>query len=240
MSTSSSAPSRAEVLRGAEASRVSLARIDADLRLSPYASDDFADPRLVDPALAAAFDEAVAVATARGREEGYARGYAEGLKSAERERRVALEQEIALMRDAEAARNLQLQHAVAVLSEAATAAGERQVAALAGVEDLLLNAAFDLATTLLGRELEAIDAPVRDAVRRALAVLPGDVPISLYLHPIDRDSLSDVDSLLAGRPVRIFADSEVEPGSCVAEAGTRHVDASLSAAIDRVRQVLSP
>lgn len=213
--------------------------MDADLRLSPYVSDTVADPRLVDPALAKAFDDAVTAATARACEEGFARGYAEGLESAEREKQASLEQEMALMREAEQSREHKLQHAVAILDQAAVAAGERQAFALSGAEELLLGAALDLATTLLGRELEVVDAPVRDAVRRALTVLPSDVPLTLYVHPLDRAALHDVDDLLDTRATHIVADPEVEPGSCVADAGPSHVDAGLSAALERVKQVLA-
>lgn len=213
--------------------------MDADLRLSPYVSDSIADPRLVDPALAKAFDDAVAAASARAREEGFARGYTEGLESAEREKREVLEQELARMREAEQARELEMQNALAILGQAAAAAGERQALSMAGAEELLLGAALDLATTLLGRELEVVDAPVRDAVRRALTVLPADVPITLYVHPLDRAALHDVDDLLDTRAVRIVADPEVEPGSCVADGGPSHVEAGLSAAIERVKQVLA-
>lgn len=239
MSTSTSAPGRTVILRGSLATNASLARMDADLRDSPYIADGFADARLVDPTLAKVFEDAVEAARAQAREEGFAQGYRDGLAAAEQEKAAALDRELAALKMAEAARQQVVQRAVAVLDAAAAEYAARQAAALHDVEDFVLNAAFDLATTLLGRELEISDAPVRDAVRRALAVLPGDVPVTLVVHPLDLAALGDVDVVSEGHSVRVVSDPDVEPGSCIADGGATHVDASLSAAIERVRQVLA-
>jgi flagellar assembly protein FliH len=239
MSSLISAPNRSVILRGSLATKASPARMDADLRDSPYIVDDFADARLVDPTLAKAFDDAVERARAQARDEGFAQGYRDGLAAAEREKAAALDRELAALETAEAERQQQLRRTLSVLDAAATEYATRQASALHDVEDFVLNAAFDLATTLLGRELEIADAPVRDAVRRALAVLPGDVPVTLVVHPLDLAALADVGALAEGHSVRLVSDLDVEPGSCIADGGATHVDASLSAAIERVRQVLS-
>jgi flagellar assembly protein FliH len=237
---SSSSATAPLILRGAAAAQVNLACLDADLRTSPYACHGLADPRLVDPTLVKAIDDAAATACAQAREEGFARGHAEGLVAAETECRTAMEQEIAAMHLAEAERQESLRRALATLDAAGEALARRQVAALPEVEDLLLETAFRLATALLGRELSLADSPVRDAVRRALAVLPADMPVSVTVHPSDVAALDEVgDDLTAGRLVRIETDPDVEPGSCWADGGFRHVEASLSAALERVRQVLA-
>jgi len=239
-SSSSSGGTRTAILRGPAATHVNLARIDADLRHNPYATATFADPRLVDPVLAKAIEDAVVTARAEAHEEGFAQGYAEGLELAGREKSSVLDYEVGRVREAEAAREQAVQEALERLDDAAKVLAAKQATALGGVEDLLLGAAFDLATTLLGRELELTDSPVYDALRRALAVLPADVPVSVAVHPLDLASLGDLETLTNGRQVRIVTDPDIEPGSCIADGGPSHVDASLAAAIDRVRQVLAP
>ena len=228
------------ILRGPAAAQVNAACLDADLRTSPYARHGVADARLVDPALVKVVDEAVVAATARAREEGFARGHADGMAAAEEQTRQAIERERRAMHAAEAARQRSLQSALATLNAAGAALAERQATALSGVEDLLLDAAFQLAGALLGHELRQLDSPVRDAVRRALAVLPGDVPVTVTVHPDDAAALAEMDDgMAAGRVVRITTDPTIEPGSCCADGGFCHVEASLSAALERVRQVLS-
>lgn len=239
-SSLNSAPTRGAILRGTAATHASLARMDADLREHPYATGRSADPRLVDPVLAKAFDDVVSAAREQAHSDGFAQGYAEGLELAGREKSSVLDYEIARVREAESIRDQALQRGLTALEEAANAFASRQATALSGMEDLLVRAAFDLATTLLGRELELANSPVYDAIRRALAVLPADVPATLSLNPVDVDALGAVGEISGGRSVRIVADPDVEPGSCVADGGSTHVDASLAAAIERVREVLEP
>lgn len=236
----SSAPARAAILRGSAATHASLARMDADLRDHPYATSFSADPRLVDPLLAKAFDEAVTVAREQAHNDGFAAGYAEGLELAGREKSSVLDYEVARVREAESFRDQALQRGLTALEEAAEAFAARQATALSGMEDVVLRAAFDLATTLLGRELELATTPVYDAIRRALTVLPGDIAATVNLNPIDVEALGDLSEISGGRPLRIVANPGVEPGSCIVDGGSTHVDASLGAAIERVREVLAP
>jgi flagellar assembly protein FliH len=240
MSSSTSAPVRSEILRGKSATHVSLARLDADLRENPYAAGGLVDPRLVDPTLEKAFDVAVESARAEARAEGREQGYRAGLAAAQREKEIALDNELAALRHAEQQRRGALDRVITMLDDAASTLAAQHATALHDVEELVMNAAFDLATTLLGRELEIATAPVRDAIRRALTVLPGDVPITLTVHPVDVAALGDLTDITAGRVVRVVTDADVEPGSCLADGGATHVDASLAAAIERVRQVLEP
>jgi flagellar assembly protein FliH len=238
MSLSTSAPARSAILRGESATQVSLARLDADLRRNPYAAGGLADPRLVDPILEKAFEDAVEAARAEARAQGLQQGYEEGLATAQHEKELALDNELAVLRQAEQQRREAVERVITMLDDAAAALAAQHATALHDVEDLVMNAAFDLATTMLGRELEIAPAPVRDSIRRALTVLPGDVPITVTVHPVDVAALGDLADITAGRVVRIVTDADVEPGSCLADGGATHVDASLAAAIERVRQVL--
>lgn len=239
MSSSTSARARTPILRGSSANQVSLARMDVELRTNPFGDGRF-DARLVDPTLARAVEEAAEEARTQGHREGYAAGHAEGLVAARRETEAARAELERQVEAAEAARQESVERAVNALNEAAAGFARRQAVQLGDVETLLLEAAYDLATVLVGRELESVGAPVRDAARRALRMVPDDGPVTLYVHPVDVDTLGGPDELDAGRHVRVVADPDVEPGSCVADAGPTHVDAGLQAALQRVREVLTP
>jgi flagellar assembly protein FliH len=231
---------RTTILRGGGTAIISPARMDSDLLGSQYTLGHRADARLVDPSLAQAFDEASAIAREQARLEGFEIGYAEGVARAaeeaqqaadvERDRAMLVEQRMQAMVDSSAA----------VLMRSAEELALRQAANLGDVEDLLLDAAYDLATVLVGRELQSVSEPVRDAIRRALTMVPDDGSVTVFVHPVDLENLAAIEDFAPGRPIRIAADPNVEPGSCTVNVGATHVDASLGAALARVREVLEP
>jgi len=228
------------VLRGAVAADAMKARIDADLRANPFAEFSRIDARLVDPRLARELEEAMANGEARGHTDGYERGYAEGLAAGQAAAAEQLAREMAVTHEREQARADAVMQALTALQAAARELGTREASAMSGVEDLLLGAAYDLATTLLGRELQEIGAPARDAVRRALAMLPEDVTVTLFLHPVDIATIGELTDLSTAHTIRLVPDPNIEPGSCAADAGATHVDASLSAALVRAQEALAP
>jgi flagellar assembly protein FliH len=238
-SSNSAAPPRTAILRGFDASTVTLARMDADLHDSPFGEVGRFDARFVDPTLAKAFDEASREARELARIEGFAAGHAEGFEAGRRDNDVIFQLEQAATKSTEAAQQQAAAAAVAALLDAAKAYEVRQVMGLDDVEDLLLSAAYDLATTLLGRELESSQPPVRDAVRRALTMLPDDGVITVFAHPVDAAALTDIAGISPDRTIRIVADPDIEPGSCVAESGRTHVNASLANALRRVQEALT-
>ncbi len=61
----------------------------------------------------------------------------------------------------------------------------------------------------------------------------------MRVHPDDVATLPDLSGALAGGSVTVVADPTVEPGGCLAEAGDRTVDARLSTALERLREVLA-
>jgi flagellar assembly protein FliH len=179
---------------------------------------------------------------ARLREEarraGWAAGHAEGL--------VAAEQVVAAAeRAAEerlAAVQVRWERRLASATAAMGAAAERLDATAAPVVDELRDSILDsvivLVGDLLGRELAMASAPGLDALQRALTLCPDDVPVVVRLHP---DDLAEVPAeALDGLPesVTVRGDDTVERAGALAEAGTQRVDAQLSAALERVRQVL--
>ncbi|MBX6371435.1 MAG: flagellar assembly protein FliH [Acidothermus sp.] len=215
------------------------ARLDYDLISASSAGVRRADPRLVDPHLARAFEEAVCEAREEARREGYADGYAAGERAARADMEQELQRRVAAASEALAEKERELARAAELLGEATRRLAERVSSELAGLEDVIVRAAYLLAETLLGRELQLADAPVCEAVRRALAVIPADVPAIVRCHPDDVSRLRDLDALgAADRRVVVVPDSQVEPGSCTVDAGATHVDAALGAALVRVRRVL--
>jgi flagellar assembly protein FliH len=84
---------------------------------------------------------------------------------------------------------------------------------------------------------------VRDVVRRAAAAAPSGAVVTLQLHPSDAAALTDAHADLStavGRAVEVRADASVPAGSARAAHGATRVDASLAAAVARVREVLAP
>ncbi|MCL6550431.1 MAG: hypothetical protein K6T37_05395 [Acidothermus cellulolyticus] len=234
MMSSSSRP--ATVLRGAAAVRP--ARLDSDLLAAAQSGLRRADPRLVDPELARAFAAAVQEAREQARRDGYADGYADGERAAHADAEHVLEQRVAAVSAQLAERRRDLEQAISALEQARAEFAARQVTELAGLEDIIVRHAYRLAETLLGRELALADAPVLEAVRRALVILPADVPAIVRCHPDDLAVIHSSSALTASHRLVIEADPTVERGSCVVDAGATHVDASLDRALARVRRVL--
>src|SRR3954452_189343 len=172
------------------------------------------------------------------RRAGWAAGHAEGL--------VAAQQVVAAAERAGeerlAAVQARWERRLASATAAMGAAAERLDAAAApGVDELhdsILDSIVVLVGDLLGRELAMASSAGLDALQRALSLCPDDVPVVVRLHP---DDLAEVPAdALAGLPasVTVRGDDTVERAGAVAEAGTQRVDAQLSAAVERVRQVL--
>jgi flagellar assembly protein FliH len=231
---------RTTILRGSGAATVSLARLDSDLLDNRYTLGHQADARLVDPSLARAFDEASAIAREQARREGFEIGYAEGVAQAvaEAEQVAAAERARALQAEERLAQ--MVENSAALLQRAAAELAGRQAANFTDVEDLLLDAAYDLATVLVGRELQSVSEPVRDAVRRALTMVPDNGSVTVFVHPVDLANLAPIEDFAPGRQIRAASDPNIEPGSCTVNVGATHVDASLAAALMRVREVLEP
>lgn len=130
-------------------------------------SNDTAFAPLAIPVLAETAQEQAALASARSR--GYATGFADG-------RRAAAEEQAAWLAAADEARALQEEQVsarIGVLAQALRAAAvelrEATVPVLAEVEDVLVEAAFELASAVVGDALGDRVAAARAAVARALS-----------------------------------------------------------------------
>ncbi|MGG5259660.1 FliH/SctL family protein [Phycicoccus avicenniae] len=125
--------------------------------------------------------------------------------------------------------------------------GRATDAAVAGltVRDVLDTAAVlavDIAEALIGHHLEVDGCAARDAVARALAEVPRGAAVVVRVHPEDAALVvEDPDALAALAPtatLEVVADPSVGRGGCLADVGDRTVDAQLSSALARVREVL--
>ena len=163
----------------------------------------------------------------RGYDEGYAAGMAEGLAAG---RAAAAAESVAALSRLEALGRS--------LAAAADELRRRQALELAGVEDALARAAVDLASAIIGRELEVSASPGADALARALALVPAGCTAVARLHPSDAVSLEATPLPDAAGALTVIADPAVEPGGCILEVGDSRIDAQLGPALDRVRAAL--
>lgn len=214
------------VLRGSLAASVTPARFDTDLRVKPG-----------QPVDSAAAMREIARAT------GYAEGWAQGQQAARIAAQAAADQAEAARKAAEAAAEQKLARAIDALGRAAAQLEQRTAPTIAMMEELILAAAVEITQALLGRELATVDGRAHDALRRALSLTPPAEPVTVRLNPEDhqtllRDEWSE-EFQVEGRTVRLLADPALQPGDAIAEAGSTTVDATLPAALERVREVLA-
>src|SRR3954471_16256487 len=171
--------------------------------------------------------------------EGYAAGHAQGMQAAaevvaEPERGAA-----ARLADVQARWERRMASAVAALGAAANRFDDASVPLSDEIRETIMGTVLTLVEDLLGRELALADSPVLDAMRRALALVPGDSPAVVRVHPDDLGEIpaEELAHLPAG--VRVVGDPAVERAGAVAETGPRRIDAQLMAALERVQAVLA-
>jgi flagellar assembly protein FliH len=237
MSSSYDPWTRSKVLRG-HAAAARPAFLDTELGHAPtltLISTPEDEPVVEQPAVDDPVDEAYAAGYELGYVEGYnegkAVGYADGYQAGNEKAASA-----ALVAAEE--RDLRLRDALAALTTAAGECNTRQAASIADMERTIVDAVFDLAQTLLGRELSVTRTPGRDALARALAMVREHGNVTARMNPDDLDTIGDLAELAPGRVITIVPDAGVEPAGCVIEAGAMRVDAQLGPALERARRAL--
>lgn len=216
-------------------------------RVSPHAFIDVSD--LPSPARARRaggepgatgddrWEESVARGEAEGRARGYAEGHREGLEAGIREGR---ESGVAIARaEAERAAAERIAPLLDAVDEAHRALVARDAVTLAELEGQVVDLALALASAVLEREVSVADDPGADALRRALRLAPQRGAVVARLAPDDVARLGDIADVAAGRSIEVVADPDVATGGCVVEVGAASVDASIDAALERARAVLS-
>lgn len=217
MSTWSEGLARGTVLRGGAAAVARPARMDSELRSTPFAAGHVVDARLTDPHLQDVVDQARRAASANGHTEGFAEGYTAGLASAAAEAD-ALAQRRETERLAAAQHTAdRLGQALSVLATATRAFQVLERTAVAEVEDVVADLAVQIARAVLLREVQTSTDPGGEAIARALVLAPEGCSAVLRLHPDD---------------------AAIARGGCVAEGAGRHIDAQIEPALLRVAAVL--
>ncbi|GGK82935.1 FliH/SctL family protein [Mangrovihabitans endophyticus] len=213
------------VLRGSLAESASAARFATDLRREPP------------------MDSApVERAKQQARTAGYAEGWAQGQRAAAVAAEDAAEQSRAAEQAHERRRAAALDRAVNALGRAVGELETRLAPDAAVLQEIVLAHAFELAEAIVGRTLDDPDHRGVDALRRAMTAAPERGEVVVSLHPDDYRSLvgtaTDADYNYQGRPVHLRPDPELRPGDAVARTGATTVDASIAAAVQRVREAL--
>lgn len=192
---------------------------------------------LGDPVTEAVLSDLAETTRAAARAQGYSTGWAEGRREAAAEAAAHRAELELLHHEAEARREAEHRQAVAGLAAAAALFQQQVAAASAEVEEHALELARELTEALVAHELASAADPVADVVRRALAVLPQGLPVTVRLSPaVAGDPALQV---LRDQGITVVADPTLERHDALVESTEEAVDLRVSAALARVREVLS-
>lgn len=165
--------------------------------------------------------------------QGYAVGWAKGVREAEAAGREARAAEQAQHSRDEARRESDHAAAVSALREAAHRLEELTTNTCARLEAQASELALAVTAEVLGTV--AAGQAAEDVVRRALAVLPDEAVATVRLAPsVARSATTD---LPAG--VRVVADSDLGPADALVELSDHVIDLRIEQALVRVREVLA-
>ncbi len=178
-------------------------------------------------------------------DEGYRKGFDDALSSIEADRLYAT-------------RKL-----VEVLENSASMLAESRHEVMTASSREIVDLACKIAEAILLRELAVSNNPGREALERALSIVPEGSDLVVHMHPDDIAELGDLNKLsgegsvgadslgvgnsgegilggglLAGGSLEIVPDSSVERGGCVVQTGSCRIDAQWSAALQRVTDLL--
>lgn len=158
---------------------------------------------------------------------GYEAGYAAGLARADQEAAAA-----------RAEHGRQLMGAMTALLGAVNQLRSREAATMHDLADQATALGLAIAEQVLQREVATAADPGREAIARALGLVPEDGDIRIRLHPADLDVLADLGDLSPGRDVQIVADPAVRSGDAVIQVAATRIDAQIGTALQRIREVL--
>jgi len=175
-------------------------------------------------------------AQAAARAQGYATGWAEGRRAAEAQAQAAELEAAERHRIDEERREAEHRAAVQALLQAAASFEESVAETCARVETHAVRLAAQLTEALVGHELSVAKTPGLGAVRRALALCPGEPVARIRVAPEEAayPELAD----LAGTAV-VVADPALRRGDALVETDVAVVDARVSTAVQRVLEVLA-
>ena len=210
-----------QILRDDRADSARAARFDVDLR-HPES--------LPDEVLAAARVEAEAA--------GYAAGWAQGRREAKAAAEAQADRDALAAEEVLGALTEQVERTMTAMARAASTLERQAVPAILEIEQAIVEAAFQIAEAIVGRELRTATEPGREAVARALALTADQRPVTVRLNPADRMSIGTTEVVVDGRTVTLVADTRLRAGDAVAVCDATTVDARIGPAVERVREVL--
>ena len=167
------------------------------------------------------------------RKTGYTEGHAAGLAAGTAEvEQVIAKHQVAADR---------LTSAAKALTSATAELAARDQVTLVELEQEVIAIALELATGVIGRELELTTAPVLDALDRAAALLPERGAPSVRVHPEDAATAQEAvagNIMTWSSQVEVCPDPSVELGGCVVDITPCRIDAQIGPAIERLRAAL--
>jgi flagellar assembly protein FliH len=167
--------------------------------------------------------------------QGYAVGWAKGVREAEEAARSARLEEEARLSAAEARRTSEHAEAVSALHQAAHELHRLAASLGQQLETQATGLAWAVTAEVLGAQ--AVRQTPEDVVRRVLAVLPDAAPVAtVRLHPaVARDAAAG--TLPSG--VEVLADPGMGPADALVELTEHILDLRVDQALARVREALS-
>ncbi len=177
-----------------------------------------------------------ASARAAASAQGYATGWAEGRRAADEEAHAAELEAAERRRSQDERRESEHRAAVQALLDAAASFEESVTVACARVETHAVRLAAQLTEALVGHELALAKSPGLGAVRRALALLPGEPVARIRVAPAEA---ADPDLAALAGAVVVVADPTLGRGDALVETDVAVVDARVSTALQRVLEVLA-
>jgi flagellar assembly protein FliH len=156
-------------------------------------------------------------------------GYKEGYEAARLE----------LSAGTEAERSERLEKLAHDLARAAADTARAREELLAEAEAEAVQLAFELAESIVQRELVLSESLSSEAIRRAFALVPRGEDLIVRLHPGDVIDVGELSMLVPESSVKVVADPSIEEGGCVVSAGPCQIDAQIGPALERARALIS-
>ena len=178
----------------------------------------------------------------RVRAAGYAAGWAAGARAAAEQATALRRRLVEEQAEAEAVRAAEHAALVAALERSCAVAAARTAPVLAEAQRRLQVAALELAEALIGAELADGERSARVALDKALAVPPELGLHTIRLSPPDAHRIQvaiDEGGVTLPDGVMVLADPALAPGDALSVHESGYLDARLSTAVARVREIVA-
>lgn len=180
---------------------------------------EIGEERVVQPVQLAPPEESPEAELAALREAARAEGYAAGAQMARQEMQPALAR------------------ARAALEDALVGLVQWQQQAEAQMADAAADLAVLIAARIIGEEISADPARVRDMVRSAMSAA-GEAPVRVLVHPEDMALVAEVTGSWLGADPALVASPQVERGGCIVETASGDLDGRVSLRLLEIRAAL--